>query len=84
MGVSEIRCANVSHGRPIGRPCPEAEVLTDGYRVKYPWNWIRSSLLYEVLPYLTGYSSRRAAFGYRKRPPPSHNLTVLRGLPSLL
>ena len=42
VGVSEIRCANVSHGRgPLRspRPCPEAEVLTDGSGVISKTTW---------------------------------------------
>lgn len=82
-----IRCANVSHVRSalrFARPCPFAEVLTDGFRGVTHQVLRRSNVLYEVLPDLAGHSSRRAAFGSRKRPPPSRNLTVLRGLPSLL
>jgi len=77
-----IRCANVSHAGP-SPACPKAEVLTDSFGVDPPDDLGRDNLLCEALPHLTGHSSRRAAFGYRKRSPPSHALTVLRGLPSL-
>ena len=83
---ASIACGDVSHGRgPLRspRPCPLAEVLTDGQRGDAHQALVGSSLLCEALPDLAGRSSRRAAFGSRKRPPPSRNLTVLRGLPSL-
>ena len=82
-GGASIACGDVSHGRP-SRPCPMAEVLTDSIGGHPRPVLARSNVLCEALPDLTGRSSRRAAFGSRKRPPPSRNLTVLRGLPSLL
>ena len=82
-GGASIACGDVSHGRP-SRPCPMAEVLTDSIGGHPRPDLARSNVLCEALPDLTGRSSRRAAFGSRKRPPPSRNLTVLRGLPSLL
>jgi hypothetical protein len=33
---ASIACGDVSHGRPGGRPCPEAEVLTDSSGVDSP------------------------------------------------